>query len=58
MAFANVKLLDDKGVELSTAVTDFDGNYWFEDVAPGKYTLVPEEATTNAEFKQSFKPES
>jgi hypothetical protein len=41
-----VVLFDDKGKEKATAKTKDDGAFAFADLAPGKYTLVAEKATT------------
>ena len=42
-----MNLLDKEGNNFKTVATDVDGNYWFEGVFPGSYTIVPEEKTTN-----------
>ncbi|MEM9598665.1 MAG: SdrD B-like domain-containing protein, partial [Acidobacteriota bacterium] len=40
-----VRLLDDNGVEVDSQVTGSDGEYLFEDVPAGTYTVVVDDAT-------------
>ena len=53
-----VKLFNQDSREINSGVTDEDGKYWFEGVSPGKYIIVPEDNISNADIKQTFKPES
>ena len=54
----NVKMsLDSKdGAEIATALTDEGGRYYFEDVYPGIYIIVPHELDTNLKLNALFKP--
>ena len=41
----DVVLLDENGVPVDTVMTDMDGNFVFEGVEPGDYTVVTEDPT-------------
>ena len=49
-----VKLLDEDSEVIATTVTTADGGYLFEDLYPGTYTVVVDEATLPAGLSQTY----
>ena len=53
LAGIDVNLIDIAGVTVATQTTDINGNYQFEDVTPGDYTIVQENDTNFVDVRDT-----